>query len=222
MDKQSLKILVKNIGNEVIGNFVYLYEGNEVLVGRTNDQTSNNLVIFNNLVSRQHCKISLKNNLVYVEDLDSKHGTEIDGVKLTPFKQYPISENQVLTLINGLITLQMINNNEETIDLTKFKNFFPIQNATLNDSFQSVQVKDDVIKMTPKEYQCFKALFNNLGDITDKNDLTKRVWPERYHESEMFVTDEELTSLIYRVRRKVRDHFEIKSIPHKGYYVKYK
>ena len=53
-------------------------------------------------ISRQHCKIicmtSAGNDTYYVEDLKSKNGTELNGMRLLPGNRYPLHYGDTLTL----------------------------------------------------------------------------------------------------------------------------
>lgn len=53
-------------------------------------------------ISRRHCKISCVtsagNDAYYIEDLNSKYGTEINGLRLQPGQKYPLHVGDTLTL----------------------------------------------------------------------------------------------------------------------------
>lgn len=53
-------------------------------------------------ISRQHCKVicltSAGNDTYYVEDLKSKNGTELNGMRLIPGNRYPLKYGDTLTL----------------------------------------------------------------------------------------------------------------------------
>ncbi|MBA9026772.1 FHA domain-containing protein [Peribacillus huizhouensis] len=218
MNSQSYKVLLKSIGMETIANFKYLQGNSEMIVGRSNNQEKIDFPIFNKLVSRRHCKIYLQNGLIFIEDLQSKHGTELNGQKLTPFKSYQFKEGDSLTLISGLIEFQIEKNNDDTIEFYVGERT-NTGKTVLNDSMQTLQIKKELIKMAHKEFTCFKLLFNHIGNIATKEEIIQTVWPERNIASDSLVTDEEISSLIYRVRKKVGHHYTIKSIKNKGYYL---
>ncbi|KMY51805.1 FHA domain-containing protein [Peribacillus loiseleuriae] len=218
MIRQSYKVLLKSIGMETIANYKYLQENSEMIVGRSNHQEKIDFPIFNKLVSRRHCKIYLQNGFIFIEDLQSKHGTELNGQKLTPFKSYRVKEGDSLTLISGLIEFQIERNNDDTIEFYVGERAKTVK-TVLNDPMQTIQTKNESIKMAHKEFACFKLLFNRIGDIATKEEIMQTVWPERNNTSDSPVTDEEISSLIYRVRKKVGHHYTIKSITNKGYYL---
>ncbi len=52
-------------------------------------------------VSRSHCKLSVRDNLYYVEDLDSANGTLVDRVELKPHQPYLLQPNVEHLIVLG-------------------------------------------------------------------------------------------------------------------------
>lgn len=74
-----------------------------LLIGR--DPKSCNLVVSDTSVSRVHARISIKDNDLYIEDLDSTNGTFLDGNKLRPL--IPVLMKSTATLMLGDIDLSI-------------------------------------------------------------------------------------------------------------------
>ena len=53
---------------------------NTIKIGRSSD---NDFVLNENIVSRHHCELYSSNNKVYIKDLDSTNGTQVNGSKIT-------------------------------------------------------------------------------------------------------------------------------------------
>lgn len=210
--------MLNSKGMEQRGDYTYIYEGARVIVGRASRHSNADFQIFNTFVSREHCVFSLENCSLYVEDLNSKHGTSLNGNDLLPNQRYQIIEGDIITLVNGLVELYIESDNQITREIT-LTSLFPRSNILLSDSIQTIYVNDQQIKMPAKEYACFKLLYENLGQVITKEQIIHCVWNERVGDPDHLVADEEITSLIYRVRKRVKEHFTIKSIPHKGYYM---
>lgn len=68
-----------NIWLEIQGDIYPLYEGNAYRIGRDHD---NAIQIYGKTVSRRHCEIRVKNNQVYLKDLNSTNGTFVNGEKI--------------------------------------------------------------------------------------------------------------------------------------------
>ncbi len=56
------------------------------------------LTLKDNSLTHRHARFSYKDNNLYVEDLNSFNGTEVDGVLLKPFEPRILSSDNTLTL----------------------------------------------------------------------------------------------------------------------------
>tara|TARA_B110000285_G_C15040649_1_gene571622 strand:- start:18 stop:1130 length:1113 start_codon:yes stop_codon:yes gene_type:complete len=64
--------------------------------------STNDYVVDNNNVSREHCKIRLLTpQIIEIEDLGSANGTFADGTKLVPKKKYKFGSSVIITLSNS-------------------------------------------------------------------------------------------------------------------------
>ncbi|MDQ0215292.1 hypothetical protein J2S13_001692 [Oikeobacillus pervagus] len=54
----------------------------------------------NRFVSNQHARFSLSGDEFIVQDLNSTNGTKLNGVRLSPDREYPLQEGDKLTFAN--------------------------------------------------------------------------------------------------------------------------
>ncbi len=73
-----------------------------VILGRSSDA---DCVIVEDSVSRQHARMSLINDKIMIEDLNSLNGTIVDGVKLTPREKHSLSQGS--KIVFGDVKLAM-------------------------------------------------------------------------------------------------------------------
>ncbi|MFS0782954.1 FHA domain-containing protein [Bacillus sp. 1P06AnD] len=212
------KLMLKTIHTEPRGEYVYIYEGQSVLIGRASLHTRADFPVYNDFVSREHCKLYMENGKLYIMDLASKHGTELNGMKLAPMEPILWTTGDQLTLISGMIEFKIEHDDQNTRELS-LKELQSIRDVVLNDSLQNVLIENEVIKMPAKEYICFKLLFENMNEVITKSSIIDQAWPERKNTMQPWASDEEISSLIYRIRKRMKPYFSIKSIPHKGYYM---
>ncbi|MCK4865194.1 MAG: M4 family metallopeptidase [Gammaproteobacteria bacterium] len=65
-----------------------------LIIGRAHELV--HIIMENKDISRRHSRIKLFNSQLYIEDMNSTYGTQVDGVKLSPFKPSKISEQQIV------------------------------------------------------------------------------------------------------------------------------
>ncbi|WP_050614253.1 FHA domain-containing protein [Bacillus testis] len=215
---EPFKLMLKSFYAEHRGKYTYIHDGQSILIGRASLHSKADFTIYNDFVSRAHCKLAFLEGVLYITDLESKHGTELNGVKLPPMQPIPFNEADQLTLVNGLIECQIERDDQVTRELN-LDDLLREKDITLYDSMQTLYIAGQHIKMPAKEYLCFKLLYSRLNEVVPKEEIMRFAWEERLDTPYSFVSDEELTSLIYRVRKRIKSHFTIKAVPHKGYYL---
>ncbi|WP_237391626.1 FHA domain-containing protein [Paenibacillus dendrobii] len=212
--------MVDTAGQKGHGSFLYLEQGKSVIVGRHTGMDHAVLAIYNQLVSKQHCRIHRVHNEIYVEDLGSKNGTELNGQRLVPYQKNLMTLEDELTLVNGLVGLRL----EVSNDLEETREYLISElldrEVRLNDHLQSIMIGTDHITLSKKEYQLFKLLHSRLDHFVTKEEIMHHVWPERCMENTELVGIDEVNSLIYRTNKKLGASFVIKSVYKKGVYMK--
>ncbi|KKI91675.1 hypothetical protein WQ54_13555 [Bacillus sp. SA1-12] len=183
-------------------------------------------ITFNNIfVSRKHFTIYFDTNAFFIKDLQSKHGTFINGKKLEPHKQKKLRANDKISFAKDLVLMTFsINNFEETSD------FLPITlddiqcnsaTPTLDRLKQQVVVDCNCYTLTEKEYKFIELLLQN-NQFVSKEEVIQYVWSERFSSNTMepMVSLEEINALVYRLRKKLPETLVIETIRGKGYYLK--
>lgn len=215
-----IKVIVDTAGQKGHGSFLYLEPGNRITIGRHAGAGQDVLTIYNQLVSKRHCCIYRIHNELYVEDLGSKNGTELNGQRLIPHQKYPLTTEDRLTLVSGLVGLQL--ESESDFEETREYKISELldREVQLHDHLQSIQVGREHVTLSKKEYQLFKLLHSRLDHFVTKEEIMQYVWPERCIEDAELVGVDEVNSLIYRTNKKLEFGFVIKSVYKKGVYMK--
>jgi len=60
-------------------------------------------------ISKRHCRFSLREGRLYVEDLNSLNGTAVDGRGLAPFRPAPVSAETSVTIARLIFTVSRVN-----------------------------------------------------------------------------------------------------------------
>jgi len=84
---------------------VFELKGDEISLGRSPE---NHIRLKDKSVSRNHAKITKRGDTYIIEDLQSKNGTYIKGMQITPGKRYRLAEGIPIALGNVVISLGKI------------------------------------------------------------------------------------------------------------------
>jgi pSer/pThr/pTyr-binding forkhead associated (FHA) protein len=212
------KLILKQGDPFQAGSFIYL-DKPQTIIGRANPSYDPDFSIHNQFVSRKHFVVFVKDGIMTIQDLGSKHGTELNGEALIPFEIYRLHDSDTITLANGLIELQMEKDYDETMEIPGELLAYHLHKdrLDLDDIAQTVYFHDTSIKLSQKEYACCKILAENLNEFVSKQQIIDAVWPERTLSCNVYVGTEEMNSLIYRLRMKVRGYLKIESVLRKGF-----
>ena len=93
----SFAVLVPLDGSEPIPlttRFLKCKEG--LVIGRALDLV--HVEMNSEMVSRRHCRLKLRESMLFVEDLNSSHGTSLESVALKPFEAKQFSLGQIISI----------------------------------------------------------------------------------------------------------------------------
>lgn len=200
-------------------------EQSTVIVGRKGDGWLPDLAFQSAYISRKHFKITTNENNYQLIDLNSKHGTQINGQKLIPAHSYTLQHQDQISIANDTAVLTFISQDmDATLDLGPLLNeIHTSKQYELDPVLQKIRVKDEVYVLSEKEYACLSYLLQQHDTFVSKEMLKKQVWPERVMEkNDVFVNPEELNSLMYRVRKKIGQTLDIQVVRGKGYMLHFK
>ncbi|ASA23012.1 FHA domain-containing protein [Paenibacillus donghaensis] len=235
-----IRIIVNTAGQPTDGSFAYVQGAERLIIGRYTGASQVDLAINNLLVSKQHCSIQRVQDKLYVEDLGSKNGTELNGLHLTPHIPHLLNVGDILTLVDGRIELQVQQGlqledtrelnvrdwdmrelerqqlNMRELDLQKSCRG---EELRLNDHLQRVELDGNHISLSKKEYQLFRLLYGCLDHFVTREQIVQEVWQERFDVDSGLIGIDEVNSLIYRTNRKLNGYFTIKSVYKQGIYM---
>lgn len=206
------------------GTCVNLNE-DETLVGRASHQLTPDLAFTNAFISRKHFIIRKEGDKAVLYDLGSRHGTEINGVRLTPHTPYPLSNFDIIKLAKGMTVLHfsyMFADQTLDIEPLSITKQFKAPELPLKIDWEKREcyVNSKRIPMSEKEYLLIKVLSENANRLVALEDIKSSVWPERSTgvDGVPNVTLDELNALVYRVRKKYgKDTFLISAVRGIGY-----
>ncbi|TYR81635.1 FHA domain-containing protein [Priestia megaterium] len=206
------------------GTSIPLPQTSPFIIGRKGEGWLPDLAFQSAYISRKHFKLVYEQDAYCIIDLNSKHGTKINGERLLPNKPYALKNNDCISIANETAVLTfMTEDMDATLELGPLVKQLDSQNYfTLDPILQKVKVEDEVYVLSDKEYACLSYLLQTHDTFVSKETLKKHIWPERVtSDDELFVSAEELNSLMYRVRKKVGNKITIEVIRGKGYILRF-
>ncbi|KYG26639.1 FHA domain-containing protein [Alkalihalobacillus trypoxylicola] len=191
------------------------------IIGRSIVSNSDHILFENIYVSRQHAAIIQKNHSYYIKDLNSKHGTFVNGTKLDVESEYRLKHGDQISLSDGFIQLifQHISN-DETLELTSLSLIEPsAPSVSIDVHKQEIIYNNQIFTFSEKEFLCIVRLLNEVNQFIPKEEIKKAVWSERTLDRDGIpdASAEELNALMYRIRQKTSSIFLIENIRGKGY-----
>ncbi|WP_051236846.1 FHA domain-containing protein [Paenibacillus pinihumi] len=208
-------------GSPFEGGAIIQLQRFNTLLGRKDVHWEPDIAFENIYISRKHASISFEQGNYFIMDLDSKHGTELNGTKLTPFVPAVLGPSDMIHLAKGMIIMTFLPAKlDETMDFSPFSEQYHARtvNNKLDPVRQTIQLHDGSYQFSEKEFRCVELLMRKERQFVSKEEIITCVWPERSAEDALSpVTSEEINSLLYRIRKKTNYGISIESIRGKGY-----
>ncbi|MGG6312715.1 FHA domain-containing protein [Paenibacillus macerans] len=201
-------------------------EQNVTEVGRASSDTVPDMAFTNIFISRRHLAIRKEEGRAVAYDLGSRHGTELNGVRMIPHAPYVLETNDILKLARGTSVLHFsYSPGEQTLEFEPFGALTQPEetmsgSVTIHWEKRECVVDDVRIAMSEKEFLLLQLLHEHPNRLVTIRDIKQKVWYDRNAGPDGLpdVTIDELTTLIYRIRKKYgRDTFQINAIRGSGY-----
>lgn len=198
----------------------------ETLVGRVSNESTPDVAFTNPFISRQHFVIrKAADDRAVLLDLGSRHGTEVNGVRLSPNTPYTLNNFDIIRLAKGMIVLHFTylfaDQTLEIEPLSITRQFeLPDLTPAIHWEKRECVLKGERIPMSEKEYLLIRTLHEQANRLVTLEEIKSSVWPERPIGNEGIpdVSIDELNALIYRVRKKFgKDTFLISAVRGSGY-----
>lgn len=178
-------------------------------------------------VSRQHATIEYRGGAYFLTDLDSRHGTSLNGEQLAPGEPRKLKDRDRIGLAREEVMLSFVTavvTKSETWDYPPSRPEEAAQKPgcpiVLDRERRQVTLDDKPLALRGKLYDFLFLLYRHLGYAVSDREIKKAVWPERELGSDgmPLVTDEELTTLVYRLRKRLAPHGNlVRTVPGYGY-----
>lgn len=156
------------------------------------------VVIPDRQVSRQHACLTLRGSAVFLEDLNSKNGTYLNGHLLSAPTQLRESDEIRVAFAQTFLFLS----SEATLPLSELPGEY-LQLFTLQVDADARRVWVRGVELTPplsaQQFSLINALFTKSGEVVSREDLIKAVWGGETP----WVTEQAFDALVRRLRDRI-------------------
>ncbi|TDF99208.1 FHA domain-containing protein [Paenibacillus piri] len=196
-------------------------------VGRMTNDDIPDLAFSNAFISRKHFMIRREKGKAILYDLGSRHGTEINGVRIEPYTSHKLQSFDIIKLAKGMVVIHFSYLfADQTLEFEPISHTqqwqwkLPDSGFPVNWEKHECYVDGQRIVMSDKEYGLIKVLNDYANQLVSFDEIKRKVWPERSVGIDGIpdVSMDELNALIYRIRKKYgKDTFTISAVRGSGY-----
>ncbi len=176
----------------------WIVQGDTLVIGRG---TECDLVLPERQVSRQHVKIKLVDEQYYVEDLDSKNGTWVNGQVLKGERLLKDGDEIQLALAVKIAFIE----SEATAPLARgAMQAAGTGRLRLDRDARRVFVGEREIDppLSLPQYRLLEMLFDANGGVCTRDHVVEAVWPEAISEG---VSEQAIDALVRRLRDRIAE-----------------
>jgi DNA-binding winged helix-turn-helix (wHTH) protein len=203
-------IVVKRGDAEDIGK-TFILNKPIAVVGRRTLQSKPDIELNDEVVSRQHVEIVLKDGKYWAKDLGSTNGTMLNDDRIVAGKLYELKHNSRLGLgVEGTSArIMLVFKESEGTDIIQKKESPADKQGKvpavawlkIDEGEKEAVVDGKREKLSKKEYELIRFLYRNAGAICSRDEIIEAVWPETRDASA--ISDAAIDQLVHRLREKV-------------------
>lgn len=171
-------------------------EGDEFVVGRGSDC---DIVLPERQVSRQHIKVTCKDDVYTLHDLGSKNGTHYNGRRLTG--QTVLRDGDQVQI--ALCVTIMFVGTEATLPLT-VELPAAAGSLVLNEEQRTLEIRNQELSppLSLAQFRLLKLLYDANGAVCDRETIVETVWPGT---EGIGVSEQAIDALVRRLRDRLSE-----------------
>jgi hypothetical protein len=220
----SVYLLIKKGDPEHLHKRIFLTK-EECSIGRRGAQAEPDIAFSSLYVSRKHAVIQKQGQQYTISDLDSKHGTEVNGSEIlrTP---HVLRHGDLISLAKGAAELVFFSEGNELEATREYA--LPLRSASsdlpglvINLERREIRLDGERLHLTGKDMDLLMLLYQRANQAVSYEEIMVLVWPERLLNADKHIPDvgrAEINALVYRLRKRLGPYGEkVTTIPRYGY-----
>jgi pSer/pThr/pTyr-binding forkhead associated (FHA) protein len=182
-----------------------------VIVGRRTFQNKPDIELSDEVVSRRHLEITLKDDKYWIKDLGSTNGTLLNDDRIIAGNLYELKHNSRIGLgLEGPSAriLLIFKETEDTniirrrgTETAPEEKISAVTWLKIDDKKKEVLVDGKSKKLSRKEYELLLFLYKNAGNVCSRDQIIEAVWSDSKDPSA--ISDATIDQLVHRLREKV-------------------
>jgi DNA-binding response OmpR family regulator len=175
-----------------------------------------------------HAEIYLHDNVPFIRDMGSKHGTELNNKRLEPNRSEQLQSGDVISLAKGVVLLTYLNTEAEETDLTmEFTSPIEPTEKKITNGLHIIPERRQItidgvpLFLSGKHTDLLVFLYRKKNQAVSSDEIKVHIWPERMLAGSNELPDvgnDEINALVYRLRKKLGPYGEsIVTVPRYGY-----
>jgi hypothetical protein len=203
-------VIVKRGNAEDVGK-IFTLNNPYTVVGRRTSQNKPDIELNDDVISRRHMEILLRDDKYWVKDLGSTNGTMLNDDRIIAGNLYELKHNCKIGLgVEGTSarTVLVFKESEDTNIIHgkgpqagKHGAVPAVPWLKIDEGKKEALVDGKQKKLSKKEYELILFLYKNAGNICSRDEIIEAVWPESKDPSA--ISDATIDQLIHRLREKV-------------------
>lgn len=197
----------------------------ECTIGRRGSQLPPDIAFSSPYVSRRHALIRKTGKQYAISDLQSKHGTEINGETIYD-SPHILRNGDRISLAKGVVEMIFISAGDELEATREFS--LPLtadhplpEGLAINIERREIRLDGERLHLTGKDMDLLMLLYQRANQAVSYDEIMVLIWPERLMNTDSSVPDvsrAEINALVYRLRKRLgRYGDKVTTIPRFGY-----
>ena len=177
------------------------------------------IVFGHKYVSRQHAVLTIDQDSVFIADLRSKNGTQLNGKKVGA-EPLPLETGSVAEIARGAFTFKLLSSYETVSMGLDVPSGDARRKISIDDQSRTIRLGSLQLKprLSSKQFDLLHAMFKRSGELADHAYLKAEGWPE---DDPTAVSSAAIRTQVGRIRSSFQDlsdgAIDIVAVRNRGY-----